>query len=162
MQLVYVLFSEMTSLSSIFSYCKVNKRVPSKKDRKAWSVSDNHLWHIFINHTLESSAGQTINFLYNLNSIVNCCISPKCVTCNNVFDNDFWLIFYNSTRKACADKQVTYLLYYDVNNLTSILNSHIGPKCVTLTNDNIVSDNHFWLIFYKLTRKSSADKQVTY
>ena len=88
-----VLFSEMTSLSSIFKYCKINKRVPSKKDRKASSVSHNHLWHIFINHTLESSVGQTINFLYNLNSIVNCCIGPKCGTCNNVFDNDFWLIF---------------------------------------------------------------------
>ena len=110
-QLVCVLYSEMTSLSSIFSYCKVNKMVPSKKDRKARSGSHNHLWHIFINHTLESSAGQTINFLYNLTSIVNCCIGPKCVTSNNenkMSDNDVWLIFYNSTRKSSADKQVTY------------------------------------------------------
>ena len=33
-QLVYVLFSEMMSSSSIFSYYKVNQRVPSKKERK--------------------------------------------------------------------------------------------------------------------------------
>ena len=54
------------------------------------------------------------------------------------------------------------LLYYDVKNLTSILNSCISPKCVTSTSDNILSDNQFWLTFYNSTSKSSAYKQVTY
>ena len=51
------------------------------------------------------------------------------------------------------------LLHTDVKNLTS---SCIGPMCVISNNDNKVSANHFWLIFFNSTRKSSADKQVTY
>ena len=43
------------------------------------------------------------------------------------------------------NKQLINLLYYNVKNLTSILNFCIGPKCVTSDNDNRMFDNPFKL-----------------